>query len=358
MNLALRAYLEETSRALEERLQKDPPFSYVPEELMEGTFAYFRRGGKRLRPAVCRLSAGALGGEKAEQTALPCALALEFYHNWTLIHDDVIDHDDFRRGSPAVHRLTADIFREKYGENKAEEYGLANAILAGDALHSAAVRALAGADAISPEVTLEILRLLEGEYGPRLIAGEAIDTRNGVLFGADAFYRVPREEILSMMAGKTGALFGISARSGALIGLGSPRPTAEVDALTEFAECCGIAFQLQDDVLGLTSTDAVLGKPVGSDIREGKATILLITSYQNATEAEQAFLRDVVGKKSDGESVEKARQILLSRGGMEECLSLAKTYLNQAEESLLCLPASRYRDLLWAWMDTMVNREF
>lgn len=356
MKAALKDYLRETGALLEEQRRKDPPFAYRTKELMDGAFAYYLRGGKRLRPALVRLAAGILGGGAAEDAALPCALGLEYYHNWTLIHDDVLDHDDLRRGKPAVHTMTRDAFSDR-GEKEAAEYGVDLAILAGDALHSAAVAAIAGADGVSPQVTLAILRLLEGEYGPRLIEGETVDTKNGVLFGSGGFHRISRESALEVIRGKTGALFAIAARSGGMIGQNCPGETKEILALADFAEACGVAFQLQDDILGLTSTDEVLGKPVFSDIREGKPTVLLLTSFANASPAEQAFLLETVGREADSDAVEKARRILLDRGGVEESRRLADEYVRKADESLAALPASPRRDLLEMWRDAMVDRE-
>jgi geranylgeranyl diphosphate synthase type I len=358
MNEALLSYLKESGKAVLSYYQSHPFFSLAPEELMEGTFVYFERGGKRLRPAICRLAAGALGGNAAEAEASPCALALELYHNWTLVHDDMIDHDDMRRGKSAVHKLIADRFLPSHPE-KAAEYGFDTALLAGDALHSASIfylSRLSDSGFVPPEVTLKIISLLEGEYGPRLISGETVDTKNGLLFGADAFYQLTRKEVISMMAGKTGALFGISALSGALIGLGKADPAhPKAAALASFAESCGIAFQLQDDILGITSTEETLGKPIGSDLREGKPTVLLLSAYQNATEEEKAFLRSTVGKSEKTEDILKARTILLEKG-LEETEALAKEYLIDAEKQLSLLPDSKAKELLESFRTFMLER--
>lgn len=361
MRQALIDYLKESGKAIEAYYRQNPPFSLTPEELMEGTFVYFERGGKRLRPAICRLAAGAVGGSEAEEAAIPCALALELYHNWTLVHDDMIDHDDTRRGKDAVHKLVKDRFLSTHKEETAREYGFDTALLAGDALHSASISylsQLSRSGFVPAEVTLKILSLLEGSFGPRLISGETVDTKNGLLYGAGAFFSLTEEEILSMIRGKTGALFGISALSGALIGARCPDETAPLpDALLRFAESCGIAFQLQDDILGITSTQETLGKPIGSDIREGKPTLLLLTSYQGASEEEKEFLRHVVGRSKEEEEILKARQILLARGGVEKTEKMASEYMDKALAALALLPESRYKDLLTAWCDFMLKRE-
>ncbi|MBR2616063.1 MAG: polyprenyl synthetase family protein [Clostridia bacterium] len=360
MNNALKEYLKESGEKILSHYRTHPPFPLSPEELMEGTFVYFERGGKRLRPAICRLAAGALGGKEAAEAAVPCALALELYHNWTLIHDDMIDHDDLRRGKKAVHKLIADRFCETFDKARATEYAFDAALLAGDALHSAAIAYLShlsDSGFVPPEVTLKILSLLEGEYGPRLISGETLDTKNGLLYGSGAFWRLTEEEVLFMMEGKTAALFGISALSGALIGAREKNENAPLPrALAGFAEKCGIAFQLQDDILGLTSTEETLGKPICSDLREGKPTLLLLSSYQNATEEEREFLRRTVGKSTDPDEILRAKDILLARGGVEETRFLAERYLAEAQKDLSLLPSSPEAELLEELRLFMLNR--
>lgn len=360
MNELLLSYLKESGDAILSHYRKNPPFPLTPAELHEGTFVYFERGGKRLRPAICRLAAGALGGKDAEEAAIPCALALELYHNWTLIHDDMIDHDDTRRGKSAVHKLISDRFSQSHPK-VAKEYGDDVALLAGDSLHSAAISylsQLSDSGRVPAEVSLKIISLLEGEYGPRLISGETVDTKNGLLYGSDAFYSVTEEETIEMMAGKTGALFAISALSGAMIGLrSSDRTHPFCKALADFAEACGIAFQLQDDILGITSTEEKLGKPIGSDIREGKPTVLLLRSYENATEEEKEELRQIVGKSHNEDEILRARQILLSRGGVEYTVEMANRYLAKAEAALSVLPDSLWKDTLESWRTFMLRRE-
>ena len=164
------------------------------------------------------------------------------------------------------------------------------------------------------------------------------------------------EDVTFMMAGKTGALFAISALSGAMIGLGKADPANEnAQALARFAENCGLAFQLQDDILGVTSDEKTLGKPIGSDIREGKPTILLLNAYKNATDEEKEFLRSVVGISKDKDEILRARSILLEKG-LEETAKSAKDYLDLAEKDLATLPDSPEKDLLESWRLFMLNR--
>lgn len=361
MNTELLAFLKDTEEELLSYYRSHRPFSHTPEELHRGAFVYFERGGKRLRPGICRLAAGEMGGERAAREAVPCALALELYHNWTLIHDDMIDHDDTRRGKKSVHRLIRDEFSGVLSASCASEYAMDTALLAGDALHSASIAYLShlsDSGFVPPAVTLRILSLLEGEYGPRLICGETEDTKLGLFYPENAMQNVTSEEILAMIAGKTGALFGISALSGAMIGAaGDPEKEDACFALARFAEACGMAFQLQDDILGVTADETKLGKPVGSDIREGKPTLLLLASYKNASAEEKEFLDSVVGKSDDPAAIEKARALICARGGIEETRHTARAYLKEAEKALAPLPPSPWKKMLEQWKDSMLQRE-
>ena len=283
---------------------------------------------------------------------------MEFYHNWTLIHDDIIDNDSTRRGQKSVHAGVADAFAGS-GE-KAAEYGRDIAILAGDALHSAAVAQIArlAENGVSAEVALKILSLLEGNYGLHLISGEALDTRQGVILSPRGFWNVKEEEVLEMIRGKTGALFAVSVLAGGMIGLDSADETdPRLTALCDFAFHCGTAFQLQDDILGLTSDEKTLGKPIFSDLREGKPTLLLLRSYANASENERCFLRETVGKNAAEPELVKARDIILKNGGVKEAAQMAFEELEKAKKALLSVPAGKNRDLLEEWRCFMADRK-
>ena len=352
----LELYLKETGELVETYRLAHPVFPLKPAELQEGTFSYFLRGGKRLRPALVRLAAGAVGGEKAESLVIPLALGLELYHNWTLIHDDVIDHDLTRRGRDSVHAAVAKAFSSF---EKSAEYGEDVAILAGDALHSAALfylASLSDSGAVSPLVTLAIIKELEGCFGLRLISGETLDTKNGLL-SADRFWEVPEADVMEMIAGKTGALFGISVLSGAFAGQNRAERTPEALALLEFAEKSGVAFQIRDDILGLTADEKKLGKPLFSDLREGKITPLLLFAYRRSNEQDKAYLRSVIGKTSEEKALLRAREILFSSGGVDEAARLADAYLAEADAALGRLPDSRAKGLLQALSDFLLKRD-
>ena len=163
-----------------------------------------------------------------------------------------------------------------------------------------------------------------------------------------------------MLEGKTGALYEFAAQAGAMIGLetdDSNHPL--VQALTRFSTKCGIAFQLQDDILGIIGDEALLGKPVGSDIREGKRTTIVYHAYQKANAAQKQDLLRVLGNPSaTQEQIRETVALLKSLGGIERTKDLAKAMIQQAVTCLRPVPASEYKQLLLSWARYMIQRDF
>jgi geranylgeranyl diphosphate synthase type I len=145
-----------------------------------------------------------------------------------------------------------------------------------------------------------------------------------------------------------------------MIGLNTDDPEHKlVAAILNFAGKCGIAFQLQDDILGILGDEETLGKPVGSDIREGKRTTIVYHSFKNANPSQRDFLLSVLGnaqaKKAD---VQKSIEVLIDLGGIEYTAKLAKSYIQEAQSYLDKLPNSKYKQLLGMWADYMIERSF
>ena len=367
MRDALLAYLTEKSRQVDQCVQNHAKEITALPCLDQGAYAYVKRGGKRLRPAVLSLCAGLLGGDKNEKAALPAAAGIELFHTWTLIHDDIIDHDDLRRGGPSVHAQARQNIKSKMPHlslDTAAEYGIDVAILAGDLLHARAISLFTKLPkyGVSPLVTTILIDLLETRYLGRLLDGEMEDTALGLLFDCSeaSLSAVKEETVLQVMAGKTSALFAYCAMAGGMIGLDSAETEhPQILALADFAGNCGLAFQLQDDILGIVGNVKTLGKPIGSDIREGKKSILLVHAYQNATREERRFLSSVCGNRNAADTdVEKAANILIARKGIQYTSALAKACLEKALHSADILPDNLYKDLLMSWADMMISRNF
>lgn len=240
----LRADQECIERALKNYAAQWPDYGPLREAMTYSLMA----GGKRIRPvltlAICRL----FGGQAEE--ALPFACGLEMVHTYSLIHDDLpcMDDDDFRRGKPTNHKV----------------YGQANAVLAGDALLTAAFSVLTSA-ALPPERVCRAVAVLAQAAGPAgMVGGQVLDLLGE---GKD----LGEEEILQIEALKTGCMIEAAARLGA-IAAGST--LAQEEAVADYARKVGLAFQIRDDVLDVAGDAAVLGKPTGSDQSHEKSTFV------------------------------------------------------------------------------------
>jgi geranylgeranyl diphosphate synthase type II len=261
--------------------------------LAEAMMYSLRAGGKRIRPALCMLAAEAVGA-KAE-AALTCAVALEFIHTYSLIHDDLpaMDDDDLRRGKPTCHVA----------------FGEGPAILAGDGLLTEAFTLLAADPHMPPSRKVDAIRVLGEAAGWRgMVGGQALDlegearTRGGEPVGMSELQLIHRL--------KTGALLRASLELGAIAGCASPEHRT---ALVAAGEALGLAFQIQDDILDATSTEEAMGKRVGKDEGKGKITYPLLLGLAGARKALQ-------------EATERARCLLQSLPNPHSLTALA-TYL-------------------------------
>ncbi|MGB9802656.1 polyprenyl synthetase family protein [Desulfofundulus sp.] len=243
----LKARADLVDRALDELLPSEDTYPPLIHQAMR--YSLFA-GGKRLRPVLALAAAETVGGDPVR--VLPAACALELIHTYSLIHDDLpaMDNDDFRRGKPTCHRV----------------YGEAVAILAGDALltHAFALLAKNAHNRLVPaeRVVRVIEEVAEAAGTLGLIGGQVVDT-----LSADCTVDTATLEYIHRH--KTGALYRVAVRAGAI--LAGARET-ELEALTVYAENLGLAFQIQDDILDVEGDPTRLGKPVGSDERNKKAT--------------------------------------------------------------------------------------
>jgi geranylgeranyl diphosphate synthase, type I len=354
--------LTEREGDIKQYLLAKPQFE--PKHIGQLARAYIERGGKRLRPAVLLFSFGAAGG-KDEAIALPAAAGIEVVHTWTLTHDDLIDHDGKRRGEPTVHVLAAEKARTEleYDERKSAEYGERIAILVGDVQHAWSVSLFLETQCppIDPGVIGKVVHLLESEAVPKLIEGETLD----VQYEEIDVERLSRDEIKEMLYLKTGALYKFAAQTGAMLGLNcADRNHKVVQLLASFASQCGTAFQLQDDILGIVGNEKKLGKPVGSDIREGKRTTILWEALRQAEPPERKKILQVVGNPAATErEVQQVTDIFRKPGGGVDCTeSLAQECIDQAlpflDDLRQHVEKSEYLDLLSGWADYMIHREY
>jgi geranylgeranyl diphosphate synthase, type II len=241
----VKARLQKINEALD---RYTPSASTLPITLHEAMRYSLFAGGKRTRPLLCLAAAEAVGGDS--DLVLPTACAIEMVHTFSLIHDDLpaLDNDDLRRGMVTSHK--------KYGE--------AMAILAGDALHTLAFTIIAKHQMGEAAKIIRLLAMLGEACGEAGMVGGQVD---------DMFYEgrtdVTPEILQSIHARKTGALLVVSLIAGGIL-VGATE--VQEQSLRVFGEEIGVAFQIMDDILDVTSTEEQMGKPVGSDLKNDKAT--------------------------------------------------------------------------------------
>jgi len=270
-----------------------------------------------------------LAAEACGMDAEPLASAagsIELIHNFTLIHDDIMDNADVRRGRPSVHKL----------------WGQSGAILAGDTLYSKAFQVL-GMTAAKPELILGAMNMLSRTCTD-ICEGQWLDLEFEVR------ERVSEEEYMEMIEKKTGVLYGASAGMGALLAGAKPEV---VRALDEFGRMTGMGFQLQDDVIDLTAPENVSGKRRGGDLIEGKKTLIMIHAFANNAKV------DVFGRKdATPEEIEKAILVLQKSGSIEYARSRAEEMVKKGKRALNVLPETEAKNTLLELADYMIRRRY
>ncbi|MDQ2085682.1 polyprenyl synthetase family protein [Herbivorax sp. ANBcel31] len=362
MSVELMEFLKEKEKDLVKYIKGSDVQKYFrPKHMYDAVISYVYRSAKRLRPSVLIMSCGCLGGE--ERVAIPAAAAVELFHTWTLVHDDIIDNDSLRRGEPTTHLLLKDAGKAdlKLSDKLAEDYGKDIAILAGDVQHAWSITFLIETTTkmgIDPCITLEIIKYMESYAVGNLIYGEAVDVQMGMT-DSKAAMKFTEDDIINMMWGKTGVLYGFSGLAGAMIGKGtSDINDSQVTSIKDFTSNCGIAFQLQDDILGIVGDEKILGKPIGSDIREGKKTTIVLESLKNANEEQKSLIFNVLGNKDASENdVKNVIKLFKELNGVEHTKTLAQKYIEKALPNLNEIEDSKYKNLLLCWADFMINRD-
>ncbi|WP_290595995.1 MULTISPECIES: polyprenyl synthetase family protein [unclassified Archaeoglobus] len=297
---------------------------FLPEMEPEGLYSAARHlikaGGKRLRPVISLLIAEALG--KDYKRIIPAAVSVETVHNFTLVHDDIMDRDEMRRGVPTVHRV----------------YGEATAILAGDTLFAEAFKLLTKCDTEPENIVKAVetlsnvcIKICEGQYMD--MSFESRDV-------------ISEEEYLEMVKLKTGVLIAASSSLPAIL-LGEDEDV--VNSLWEYGILSGIAFQIHDDVLDLTENT---GKDWGSDLLKGKKTLIVIKAFEDGVKL-NTFGKQVASEEEIRYDIEKLKKC----GAIDYAVIRAREYAEQAKERLTILPESDAREVLIELTDYLVRRK-
>jgi geranylgeranyl diphosphate synthase type I len=330
---------------------------FAPQHIYDAAHSYLKMGGKSLRPAVLLLCCGAVGGN--EEVAIPAAAGIEVYHTWTLVHDDIIDRDDRRRGKPTVHVEFAQRGAEEFGFKgaEAEHYGHVIGILAGDVQQSWSYmlfHELYTKHNVNPALVLNLVGQLATNVQLMLVEGETLD----VQYAKREVVALSEQLVVEMLRKKTGVLYEFAGRAGATIGLNDPTMSSPlINQIADFCSKCGTAFQLQDDILGVIGKTEQTGKPVGADIREGKKTLIVYRALLNASDTQKRELLSVIGNlNATNDEVEKTIKTLTDLGGIEYTEQLATRMVTEAMEDLNGLAPSEHKELLQQWAEYLIDR--
>lgn len=306
--------LGEIRKKIEDEIDAIPSSDKIP--LFYEPIHYINRlSGKKIRPILTVLTGLAVGGKI--ENLLPPAAAVELLHNFSLVHDDIMDDDDTRRGNQTVH----------------VKWDIGTAILTGDGLLGLAYRKLLS----TPNITnLEITRLFTDAM-LEICEGQALDKT------FEEKQSITEDDYLEMIRKKTATLMQLACQIGAIVGEGNRE---EIKSLTDFGQHIGMGFQIQDDLLDLFADEEMLGKRIGSDVLMNKKTIISIRLSKKR------------GKPADDiKSVDKFRRLIKHYGLAEEIQIVADSYFKEAKDLLIKIPPNEYTSYLSDLTEYIQNRQ-
>lgn len=298
--------------------------STASRELTEVLTRYVARDGKRIRPALLYYTYRACGGVSDERV-MPMAMAVELLHTYLLIHDDIMDHADVRRGGPAAHVMYADLHRGRGWQGDSEHFGESVAILLGDLAQTYSLQLYSSVD-LAPEVAAEF-RQQFSLMCQEVVLGQYLEMTAG--------YRenLEEDELLRVLRMKSGR-YSVErpVQLGYLLA-GAPEATRQ--ALTLYGLKMGEAFQLQDDLLGMFGDAKTVGKPVGEDLVEGKFTLLIHHALRHLSGDDRVGLERALGNADlEPAEVHRVQRLIEASGARQRVQEMVEERLRQAHESL------------------------
>jgi geranylgeranyl diphosphate synthase type I len=299
-----------------------------PKKLYDAAGHLIVHGGKRLRPYMVITSCQILGGKVSN--AMLAASAVEMVHNFTLVHDDIMDNDEMRHGVPTVHK----------------KFGMSIAILAGDVLFSKAFQIISESKLSANATTKLVSRLSKACVD--ICEGQLLDVKMAEK------KKIPTQaEYITMIGKKTAALFDVSCAMGAICATNKPN---DISNLSSFGRNLGIAFQITDDLIGVMGDPKVTKKPVGNDLREGKKSLPILMAIKSAKgKNEKTILKAFGNSMATKNDLNKAVGVIRSLGIEENVRKQALKYAEKAEKSLAKYSGSAKTELI-ALLDFVVKR--
>ncbi len=320
----LSPYVQQIEKNLSElSLPKSPATLYDPQRYLLET------GGKRIRPVLTLIACGLCKGDT--QNAIPAAIAVELLHNFTLMHDDIMDQAESRRGRASVHL----------------KWNTSTAILSGDSMYT---QALLQVHKIPEDVDYKKVALVFLEGINRVCEGQALDME------FEERESVSIDEYLEMISGKTSALLSAGMQMGGII---AGSESSGIEKLAKLGDTLGLAFQIQDDWLDIVADPDKFGKKTAGDVFEGKKTYLMISLLNSCNKEEKKWLLNCLKNKPLAKpDVDKVIELYKKYDILESAAALKDSYYSEAENILNTFEESGYKQDLKQLIETLKAREY
>ncbi|NWF96840.1 MAG: polyprenyl synthetase family protein [Candidatus Thorarchaeota archaeon] len=326
----MKAELNTVNQALAEymdlKVKQGQQLGLIHEHYYRSVTEYLTRGGKRLRPLLVVTGYKAVSEQVKLKHLYRASCALELLHNGSLLHDDLIDHDETRRGGPTMHALYREWYKKnrRSDEERARDFGAAMAILGGDILLNMGCQIITDSN-LDPETATACFKYYQDAY-QQLADGVMLE----MVMIQDP--NASPDMYLTMVRLKTAVLFEKSLLMGATMARAS---ASQLSALGTFGVKVGQAFQMQDDILGSFGDERVTGKSADGDIREGKKTMLVIQAYALGSEAHRKTLESLLGKQNmTADEVATVRKVFKESGALDAATRIMKQLLAEGKAAL------------------------
>jgi geranylgeranyl diphosphate synthase type I len=337
-------------RYLDNKINKGIEISPNLKELIESIKDFNVRGGKRLRPALVVVGYKCVNN-KDINPVLNASLALEIAHAHFLIHDDIYDEDDLRRGKPTLHKTFREQCSEKFGMAGSQRFGESQAIIAGNITETLCHEVLLDSD-FPENIKIRALRKII-EILRNTNYGQSLDIINE----KTPLDKIKEEDVFKVHELKT-AKYTIEGplHLGVILGGGTEK---DMKIMTNYAIPLGIAFQIQDDILGMFGDEKKLGKPIGSDLKEGKRTLLILKALENGTEEQKKIIIENLGKKNLSlKDIERVRKVIIDTDSLAYSKELARKLVKKVKAPIGNSKFNKEgKDFLIGIADYLIERE-
>lgn len=353
INLTIKNYKEKIDKRLrifiKNRIKKVDKISPVAKEMMEYILEYNLRGGKRIRPILTIFGYKTCGGKNIN-AIIDAALAVELMESFLLIHDDIMDQDELRRGYLTMHKIYENKCKRNYKSKDAKRFGESMAMIAGD------IVAIMGNEAIlNSNFPIENKLKAIDKFNSSVINtcfGQAIDVKSG-------YEETTTEKDIKRLYELKTAIYTFEGPLfiGALLAGASK---SQLNSLKQYAMPLGKAFQYQDDILGLYGTKKKIGKPIGSDIKEGKKTLLILKALEKTNKSDSKFIKNCLGNENITlNDIKKIRKIVKDTGSLDYSKLKAKNYVKKSKKMIITADLNKSgKEFLLDLADFVINREY